>query len=87
MDCGIPFMESGGNSRQVKLRAYGQGRKFASGEEFVETFTKVVGHYGATGSDIDNYQGWLDGSAYEQQQVKEATEAIEGSKEDKSSAE
>ena len=60
-----------GKSRQVKLRAYSQGRKFALVEEFVATFTQVVGHYGATGTDIDNYQGWLDGTAYEQQRVKQ----------------
>ena len=48
--------------RAVSLRAYPGGRKFESADDFSETFENVVGHFGATGKDVDNLDKWLDGT-------------------------
>lgn len=59
-------------SRKIKVRAYPHGRHYSSNDEFVETFSNVVGHFGQTGEDIDDLQEWLDGSKW-QEKVKEST--------------
>lgn len=38
--------------RKVKVRAYPAGKPFDNGEDFADTFTKVVGHFGAKGEDL-----------------------------------
>jgi hypothetical protein len=47
--------------RNVAVRAYPPRKTFESGEEFVETFRAVVGHFGATGQDLpeEELHKWL----------------------------
>lgn len=52
--------------RNVKIRVYPQARKYASDEDFKETFAAVVGHYGKTGEDVEDLEAWLDGSKWEE---------------------
>lgn len=51
--------------RHVKVRGYSCDRQFSSDDEFVQTFSTVVGHFGATGHDVRDLAAWLDGSAYQ----------------------
>eukprot|EP00553_Chaetoceros_curvisetus_P004173 CAMPEP_0204626448 /NCGR_PEP_ID=MMETSP0717-20131115/12195_1 /ASSEMBLY_ACC=CAM_ASM_000666 /TAXON_ID=230516 /ORGANISM="Chaetoceros curvisetus" /LENGTH=141 /DNA_ID=CAMNT_0051642403 /DNA_START=1 /DNA_END=423 /DNA_ORIENTATION=- len=44
--------------RNVKVRAYPLFHKFESGDEFVESFTEVIGHFGAKGEDHPEWQDW-----------------------------
>ena len=37
---------------KVKIRAYPKGKSFENGDDFKETFTKVVGYFGAKGKDL-----------------------------------
>lgn len=39
-------------NRKVKIRAYPKGKSFENGDDFKETFTKVVGYFGAKGKDL-----------------------------------
>ena len=50
--------------REVKVRVYPQPLTFDSSDHFVETFAAVVGHFGATGSDLpeEELRSWLDRS-------------------------
>jgi len=48
--------------RIVHVRAYPNGRKFESSDDFSDTFMHVVGHFGATGKDVDNLDKWLEGN-------------------------
>lgn len=59
--------------RQVKVRAYPMGRQFTSGDEFVESFQKIIGHWGAQGEDLPEWRDWMNGKAWER-----ATAAKEG---------
>mmetsp|Transcript_22220 Transcript_22220/g.32452 ORF Transcript_22220/g.32452 Transcript_22220/m.32452 type:complete len:391 (+) Transcript_22220:103-1275(+) len=61
--------------RQVKVRAYPMGRRFGSGDEFVESFKSVVGHFGASGEDLPEWRNWMDGSAWEK--LTSAKEEVE----------
>ena len=45
--------------RNVIVRAYPSGKKFKNADDFIETFTEVVGHFGAKGEDIKNLEKWL----------------------------
>lgn len=45
--------------RSVKVRAYPSGKKFENADDFTETFTEVVGHFGAKGHDTKNLEKWL----------------------------
>ena len=40
------------SNRNVKIRAYPKGKVFQSSDDFKETFSKVVGHFGAIGEDM-----------------------------------
>jgi 1-acyl-sn-glycerol-3-phosphate acyltransferase len=53
--------------RDVLVRVYPGARRFSGPPEFVETFTHVVGHFGATGEDLpsEELNDWLDGSRWE----------------------
>mmetsp|Transcript_9182 Transcript_9182/g.17477 ORF Transcript_9182/g.17477 Transcript_9182/m.17477 type:complete len:410 (-) Transcript_9182:111-1340(-) len=51
-------------TRDLYVRGYDGARQFASDEEFIETFRQVVGQFGATGSDTNELDQWLDGSAW-----------------------
>jgi 1-acyl-sn-glycerol-3-phosphate acyltransferase len=51
-------------SRNIKVRAYPHGRKFTSNEDFTRTFTKVVGHFGQFGEDVQGLKECLDGSEW-----------------------
>lgn len=56
--------------RDISLRVYpGEGRKYASGDEFLATFEAVVGKFATTGEDLDDDElnAWLDGSKWEEQ--------------------
>mmetsp|Transcript_21369 Transcript_21369/g.43940 ORF Transcript_21369/g.43940 Transcript_21369/m.43940 type:complete len:427 (+) Transcript_21369:189-1469(+) len=57
-------------SRDVEVRAYPGGKPFESSEEFVTVFAKIVGHFGATGSDLADLDLWLDGTRWEEIQRK-----------------
>lgn len=60
--------------REIALRVYpGEGRKYSSAEEFLETFEAVVGEFATTGKDLndDELNAWLDGSKWEEQ-IKKA---------------
>jgi len=55
--------------RDVSIRVYpGEGRKYGSGEEFIETFETVVGKFATTGKDLDDadLHAWLDGSKWKE---------------------
>jgi hypothetical protein len=53
--------------KDVNVRAYSWGRIFESGDEFVETFRTVVGHFGTHGVDLSEkeLEKWLDGTAWQ----------------------
>eukprot|EP00978_Attheya_sp_CCMP212_P012874 scaffold32150_cov64-Attheya_sp.AAC.4 len=53
--------------RDILVRVYPGARRFSGPAEFVETFTHVVGHFGATGEDLPSQElnEWLDGSRWE----------------------
>jgi len=38
--------------RKVKVRAYPAGTPFENGDDFANTFTKIIGHFGANGEDL-----------------------------------
>lgn len=46
---------------RVKVRVYphGEGRKFENADDFSDTFTKIVGHFGTTGDDLTNWEDLL----------------------------
>jgi len=51
--------------RKVKMRNYNIGGKsFRNGDEFVQAFQNVVGHFGSKGVDHPNWKEWLDGTAF-----------------------
>jgi hypothetical protein len=55
-------------AKDVSVRGYySNGRMFETGEEFVETFRTVVGHFGAHGVDVPELDEWLDGTAWMEQ--------------------
>lgn len=64
------------SSRTVTIRAYPHGRPYKSAEEFEHVFTKVVGHFGQTGKDLDNVQAWLDGREFQEFKVKQKQEQL-----------
>jgi len=73
--------------RNVKIRIYPNARKYASNDDFKETFSAVVGHFGKTGEDVEHLDEWLSGSkwteidqqrkqkAKEEEEAKQAAEA------------
>jgi 1-acyl-sn-glycerol-3-phosphate acyltransferase len=61
--------------RKVTVRRYPEKvGTFKSANEFVTTFTKVVGHFGTTGQDLPaaELDDWLSGAAWEKLQANEA---------------
>eukprot|EP00559_Dactyliosolen_fragilissimus_P004504 CAMPEP_0184855980 /NCGR_PEP_ID=MMETSP0580-20130426/1137_1 /TAXON_ID=1118495 /ORGANISM="Dactyliosolen fragilissimus" /LENGTH=344 /DNA_ID=CAMNT_0027350705 /DNA_START=607 /DNA_END=1641 /DNA_ORIENTATION=- len=50
--------------RKVSITAYPIGRRFESGEEFVNAFQNVVGYFGAHGTDLPNWERWFDGTEW-----------------------
>jgi len=42
--------------RNVIVRAYLSGKKYDNSDDFLDTFTKVVGYFGAQGKDVDDYE-------------------------------
>jgi len=54
-------------SRDMAVRVYPSSRVYKDSEEFISTFSAVVGHFGAHGKDLDNteLQLWLDGTMWE----------------------
>jgi len=53
-------------SRDVKVRCYPHGRIYTDADDFKETFTTVVGQFGATGEDLEATQleEWLTGAKW-----------------------
>lgn len=43
-------------SRNVKVRIYSQPLTFSSSQQFIKTFENIVGHFGATGTDLPNHE-------------------------------
>lgn len=64
--------------RDVAVRAYPTGHKFTSGEEFVQAFKTVVGHFGSTGTDLPGWEDYLNGNAWKRkvEEKKEQDEAL-----------
>lgn len=60
----LPYVQT----RDLYVRGYAPARRFASDGEFVETFRRVAGTFGGTGTDVTDVDAWLDGSAWKQQQ-------------------
>jgi len=52
--------------RNIKVRAYPYNLCAKSGDEFVESFNKVVGTFGASGEDRADWQAWLNGDAWKE---------------------
>lgn len=54
--------------RRTKIRIYPHGRFYSCADEFKDTFEKVVGHFGATGTDLpkEELEAWLTGAAWKQ---------------------
>lgn len=52
--------------RKVSARCYPHGRKYESCEEFLKTFSTVVGYFGAWGEDLpkEELNQWLDGTQW-----------------------
>lgn len=74
------FGEGKPTGRHVKVRVYpSTGRAFASAQEFAETFTQVVGHFGTTGRDLPPKQleKWMDGTEWKERTAKAAAAATE----------
>jgi hypothetical protein len=64
--------------RHVTIRAFPNPRKYDSDEDFRETFTAVVGHFGKYGTDVEDVEAWLDGSKWleiEETRKREAEQA------------
>jgi hypothetical protein len=63
------ILETNITLKDVNVRGYdySNGRMFETGEEFVETFRTVVGHFGAHGVDVPELDEWLDGTAWMEQ--------------------
>jgi len=57
--------------RNVGVRVYPKGRVYKSAQDFVKTFTHVVGQFGKTGTDVPDLDDWLDGTAAPLQPSKE----------------
>ncbi len=74
--------------RRVRVRCYPFVRHYTSAEEFVQTFTHVVGHFGAVGRDVEDWQVWMNGSLWkERQQQQEQLEKLESQQEQPSKPE
>lgn len=51
--------------RNIHIRTYPPiGGRFSSADEFVESFKRIVGHFGQYGTDLENYVEWLNGNAW-----------------------
>jgi hypothetical protein len=61
---GIEVGDMNVTGRHVKIRAYPNPRKYDNDEDFKETFTAVVGHFGKYGTDVEDVGAWLDGSKW-----------------------
>mmetsp|Transcript_11718 Transcript_11718/g.18156 ORF Transcript_11718/g.18156 Transcript_11718/m.18156 type:complete len:398 (+) Transcript_11718:104-1297(+) len=63
--------------RNVKIRVYPNERKFKSSDEFVDTFSRVVGQFGATGQDLEEplLTRLLDGTEWKEKQEQKKKEA------------
>jgi 1-acyl-sn-glycerol-3-phosphate acyltransferase len=58
-------------ARGGTVRAYsGDGRMFETSEEFMDTFRAVVGYFGANGVDHPDIVDWMDGTAWQEKQLK-----------------
>jgi len=55
--------------RDVSVRAYPTARNFQSADEFVAAFRNIVGHFGAKGKDLPNWEKWLDGTEWSRVQA------------------
>ena len=60
--------------RHVKIRVYPGARKYESDEDFKETFSTVVGHWGKYGTDVEDLNEWLDGSKWAEKEQKRLRE-------------
>jgi len=60
-------------SRDVKVRCYPCGQKIESSDQFVATFTEVVGTFGATGEDLpkSDLDQWLNGQKWKAKQSED----------------
>lgn len=56
--------------RHVKVRVYPTARKYDSDEEFKQTFSAVVGHFGKTGGDVADVDDWLSGKKWEEMELQ-----------------
>lgn len=59
------------SGRDVTMRNYNLGGKFGNSDEFVEAFTNVVGHFGATGKDLPDWKEWIMGLAKKNKEEEE----------------
>jgi hypothetical protein len=63
------------SSRKVRIRVYPPSeRNFRNADEFLDTFATVVGHFGQTGRDVEDWEAWLDGTKWSSQQMDERRE-------------
>ena len=60
--------------RNVRLRVYPGARKYESEEDFRDTFTTVVGHFGTYGTDVEDATKWLDGTKWAEKEEKRKAE-------------
>ena len=75
-------------ARDMAVRVYPHSRVYNDAEEFISTFSAVVGHFGAHGKDLDEteLQLWMDGSMWETElSRRSATRMIAEDADDKES--
>ena len=65
--------------RKVTMRNYNLGGRYANSGEFVEAFSNIVGHFGATGTDYPDWKDCMNGSAKkkEEDEVKQPQQFYE----------
>jgi hypothetical protein len=49
------------SKRTINVRCYPHGRHYSSQEDFATSFSTVVGHFGRTGTDVEEIcnNGWM----------------------------
>jgi 1-acyl-sn-glycerol-3-phosphate acyltransferase len=75
-------------ARDMVVRVYPGGRLYNDAEDFTNTFSAVVGHFGANGEDLnaDELKLWLDGTIWKtEMKRREATRMMAEDIEDKES--
>ena len=57
------------SKRTINVRCYPHGRHYSSQEDFATSFSTVVGHFGRTGTDVEDLQQWLDGTKWNEKMM------------------